>query len=300
MGAQEISTQEAVYSLLGLSLRCATRDVRFLNTNPSHERILMLKSKADLKKMPPRSKEVYEAYAALDKYLSREDQYEDCSFAHMMSWYEPLKTKSLHGQTMYRKRKSQRIIRFVGYSARNRLQDYMRESVLLFLPFRSEEIIQHTYGTLFHLHEERIQAERLSFNKFQQDTNESIDEVLQRAMQNEEEREANFAPPSMNVEEDIPAPGRATSTSSISRMVMQEVNEYHNIMKSLNPEQKALVDHVVIHVRDKPREQLKIFLTGGAGVGKSALVNALRSSLTWHYSSYRGVDGSTLKVLVLA
>jgi hypothetical protein len=301
MGAQEISTQEAVYTLLGLSLRCATRDVKFLNTNPSHERILMLKSKADLKLMPPRSKEVYEAYAALDKYLSREDQYEDCSFAHMMSWYEPLKTRAPNGKTMYRKRKSQRIIRFVGYSARNHLQDYMRESVLLFLPFRSEEIIEHTYATLFHLHEERIQAERLTFNKFQQDTNESIDEVLQRAMQDQEERETNFAPTSTNAEEDIAAPGQATArSSSISRMVMQEVNEYHNIMRSLNPEQKALVDHVLIHVRDKPREQLKIFLTGGAGVGKSVVVNALRRSLTWHYSSYRGVDGSTLKVLVLA
>ncbi|MCG8077484.1 MAG: hypothetical protein JAY75_14765, partial [Candidatus Thiodiazotropha taylori] len=40
----EVSAQEAVYFILQLPMKCASRDVIFINTSPEKERVIMLKS----------------------------------------------------------------------------------------------------------------------------------------------------------------------------------------------------------------------------------------------------------------
>jgi hypothetical protein len=53
-------------------------------------------------------------------------------------------------------------------------------------------------------------------------------------------------------------------------------------------------------VHRAPKVQLKCFLTGGSGMGKSVLTSALFQFLTRWYNDQPEVDKSTMKVLVMA
>lgn len=48
----EISAQEAVYLILGLPLRKASRDVKFISTSPPEERYVLLKTLEEIEKLP--------------------------------------------------------------------------------------------------------------------------------------------------------------------------------------------------------------------------------------------------------
>ena len=54
----EVSAQEAVYLVLGMSLTKSTRDVVFINTSPQNQRIQLLKQKSLLDEMPNDSTDI--------------------------------------------------------------------------------------------------------------------------------------------------------------------------------------------------------------------------------------------------
>jgi hypothetical protein len=85
---QEVSSQEAVYHLLGLPLRYSSRAVEFINTGKPCERILMLKPKSALQQMPSESTDIFEANALISRYEKRPPLLENFCLADYCSWFD--------------------------------------------------------------------------------------------------------------------------------------------------------------------------------------------------------------------
>ena len=75
--------------------------------------------------------------------------------------------------------------------------------------------------------------------------------------------------------------------------------EYRSMIQSLNVKQMQFFTHVMHHVKTKDTP-LRLFLTGGAGVGKSVVLRALYQSLHRHFCSNEGENPEDCRILVCA
>jgi hypothetical protein len=75
--------------------------------------------------------------------------------------------------------------------------------------------------------------------------------------------------------------------------------DFRKLVRSLNREQKLFFYHVLhsVKVNDEP---LRLFLTGGAGVGKSWLTNALYEAVIRHLNTIASENPDNVKVLKVA
>jgi hypothetical protein len=83
---------------------------------------------------------------------------------------------------------------------------------------------------------------------------------------------------------------------NLSRALVDDPT-YFGLVRKLNVEQRLFFNHVMYLVHRAPEVQLKCFLTGGAGMGKSVLTSALFQSLTRWYNDQPEMDKSAMKVL---
>ena len=74
--------------------------------------------------------------------------------------------------------------------------------------------------------------------------------------------------------------------------------EYYKTIRSLNAEQKSLYDHCML-AATRP-EPMRIFISGGAGVGKSVLMRTLQEKFTRYYDHFQNIFRDRLKVLKMA
>ena len=89
--------------------------------------------------------------------------------------------------------------------------------------------------------------------------------------------------------------GEQDSTDIILNMMKDE--EYTDLLRSLNRKQREFFYHVMkcIKTEDAP---FHLFLTGGAGVGKTAVVTAIYQMAIRFYNKGAGVNPDELKVLL--
>ena len=71
------------------------------------------------------------------------------------------------------------------------------------------------------------------------------------------------------------------------------------MVQTLNKEQKEFFYHV-LHLIKTSEEPFYCFLSGGAGVGKSHVTEALYQAALKYYNTRPGIDFSQTKVLMLA
>ena len=169
----EVSAQEAVYLLLQLPMCRCMRSVRFVNTGPPNERVSILKSKTLLDQMDAESTDVL-CKGLLNNYAERPSQLENVCLAEFASCFEKKKKPStrkkqvecylkedaydedklddpdiqddidveyvLEDGTILYQRKVPKILRCVRYSVHNDPENYYREKIMLYLPWREEEI----------------------------------------------------------------------------------------------------------------------------------------------------------------
>ena len=76
-------------------------------------------------------------------------------------------------------------------------------------------------------------------------------------------------------------------------------NDCRKLVRSLNIEQKELFYHV-LHAIKTDNDPLRLFLSGGVGVGKSTVTNALYEALSRNLSSVPGENPDEVKVLKVA
>ena len=158
----EVSAQEAVYFVLQLPLKNSPRDVVFINTSPENERVVVLKSLKIIQNLPDDSTEV-ETTSIVKRYADRPRQLEETCLAEFCSWFKveykgklvtvdhQEESESLQSETTLQKeqylcedgttlkrRRRPIVIRYVRYQQQIDSENYFREVLMLFYPWRRE------------------------------------------------------------------------------------------------------------------------------------------------------------------
>lgn len=96
---------------------------------------------------------------------------------------------------------------------------------------------------------------------------------------------------------------KTSSTASVTRCARPDIlqeEDYQELVSKLNYEQKDALDCAIDSVRHNDNEPLKIYITGGAGTGKSLLISALYQSLIRHYDMNLDRDLRSNSVMLCA
>ena len=91
------------------------------------------------------------------------------------------------------------------------------------------------------------------------------------------------------------------STSDNEELAVKRMNdeEFRKLVRTLNIKQMEFFYHV-LHCIKSSDEALRLFLSGGAGVGKSTVTNALYEALIRYLNSIPGENPDEVKVLKVA
>ena len=342
----EVSAQEAVYLDLQIPLTKCTRDIVFVNTSVPEERIFLLKPKAALDELPAESTDVesdnvIQRYSKRPKQLSKfcladyvskvdiiypkgnkvpekvNDKNDDdrCdsrssnesedSLDDDNSLGSDLLYKTKNG-TKYKKRKVPRIIRYVKYKKKKDPENYFREQLMLFVPWRNEQ--KDLLGS-FDTYEAHYNSVQTSLILKRNEYEHHIEELeLARQMMEDEQREYDQTAPNAEQENREAEeegskeseqfvyfnPSRVVehrhydigielqSTCSVPPVettgILLPDDEYLTLLRSLNLRQREFFNHIVHWIKCKD-EPVYAFLTGGAGVGKSVVIRALYQTL---------------------
>ena len=342
----EVSAQEAVYLDLQIPLTKCTRDIVFVNTSVPEERIFLLKPKAALDELPAESTDVesdnvIQRYSKRPKQLSKfcladyvskvdiiypkgnkvpekvndknDDDQGDSSSSNESedsldddnSQGSDLLYKTKNG-IKYKKRKVPRIIRYVKYNKKKDPENYFREQLMLFAPWRNEQ--KDLLGS-FDTYEAHYNSVQTSLIPKRNEYEHHIEELeLARQMMEDEQREYDQTAPNAEQENREAEeegskeseqfvyfnPSRVVehrhydigielqSTCSVPPVettgIMLPDDEYLTLLRSLNLRQREFFNHIVHWIKCKD-EPVYAFLTGGAGVGKSVVIRALYQTL---------------------
>ncbi|XP_070538389.1 uncharacterized protein [Ptychodera flava] len=88
----EVSAQEAVYLVMQMRLRRASRGFIFINTSPRDDRVILLKPLDDIQNMRPNATDI-ESDSILKKYERRPKALEKLCLADLAAWYSFQKLK---------------------------------------------------------------------------------------------------------------------------------------------------------------------------------------------------------------
>ena len=342
----EVSAQEAVYLDLQIPLTKCTRDIVFVNTSVPEERIFLLKPKAALDELPAESTNVesdnvIQRYSKRPKQLSKfcladyvskvdiiypkgikvpekvNDKNDDdrCNSSSSNESEDSLDDDNSRGSdllyktkngTKYKKRKVPRIIRYVKYNKKKDPENYFREQLMLFVPWRNEQ--KDLLGS-FDTYEAHYNSVQTSLIPKRNEYEHHIEELeLARQMMEDEQREYDQTAPNAEQENREAEeegskeserfvyfnPNRVVehrhydigielqSTCSVPPVettgILLPDDEYLTLLRSLNLRQREFFNHIVHWIKCKD-EPVYAFLTGGAGVGKSVVIRALYQTL---------------------
>ena len=87
LNSVEISAQEAVYVVLQLPMRKASRSVIFINTSPPAERVELLKPLSEIENMEDDSEEI-QSGGLLKRYVERPECMQNVTLADWAAWYD--------------------------------------------------------------------------------------------------------------------------------------------------------------------------------------------------------------------
>ena len=221
----EISAQEAVYIVLLLPMRKASREIIFINTSPPEERVELSKPINDIENMEDDSEEVYTS-GLLKRYCKRPKKLEHLTLADWAAWYDcrgkpfikqsnELDTDGLPSEkfndenhndddddsdhlisktsSKIKRRTKSRIIRSVWFNKESHPEKHYHELLMLFTSWRNEETdligmcssYQECYMQRYHLIEEQLNEYAVC--------NEDFDEIQQEINITEEAYDT-FAP----------------------------------------------------------------------------------------------------------
>jgi hypothetical protein len=294
----EVSAQEASYGVLGIPLTNSSRDCIFIPTGPPEERLIFVKTENELRNLDSDSTDIG-ARGLLDHYVQRPDEIEDICLAEFAARYTYSSRKSkptepeindvldineeeglneqdelpkfmrLKDKSGYiRKRKNQRIIRFRRYGEKEDPENYFREQIMLYHPWRNEdiEISNIDHCERFHTLEDQIRDLRKKFNSLEleltkhgfdsDDSSEEDEEDKDYAAMGGYEGKADIMQELFQDRDNghvdrIPVP------------LMMDDKLYHSLIQSLNTRQEQYLCHV-IDVLQKG-SNLTEFVYGGAG-----------------------------------
>ena len=370
LNATEVSAQEAAYLILQLSMSRKSRKCEFLSTAPQNERTFLLKSRKELEALPKESTEIeadntIKRYArrheALEDYCladfvskivsvtnirQRHDReckddndFTDCDEDEPdeMTRVQPegsntskLRHSVTKGNVRIVLRQKTKVLRYVHYSEKVDSENYYREQLMLFHPWRNEEQDLLNGFKNFKDHFKAIEKE-IQTKKAEYDSSYELLEEIEKAAEtgiidcfddicpNIESVEANDAhiEPSASTSyafynpqshehayHDLgPDIGLMSQIQPDDIQIIQTrlpEKDFLELLSRLNNKQRELFTHITHSLYQKPFEQLCIFITGGAGVGKSVLIRTLYQALHRFLCSESGQNPEDVKILLCA
>ncbi|XP_063420756.1 uncharacterized protein LOC134705970 [Mytilus trossulus] len=248
------------------------------------------------------------------------------SYDHMQSC--PDKEICMSDGGILKKRKTQRILKYVRFNKDHSTENYYRELIMLFHPWVNEERdIPDSYSLLKQMYTQNsvcIEKQKKLYER-----NRGLIEQVEsyNGDQNnfDDNMNTEFMPENLHAEENDRSEGLTLSEKygcfdpgrpeqydvgldiGITRkqigdedclMKMPE-NDYRELVRNLNDEQKGYFYHVLHWFKTKD-EPVYNFLSGGAGVGKSVLIRAIYQGLLRILNMAPGSNPDDVKVLLCA
>jgi DNA replication protein DnaC len=237
--------------------------------------------------------------------------------------HSKLNTVVLSGGSIVRRRKKKKILRYVRYSKDKDPENHFREALMLFYPWRYEDKIIgkcETYEERYQQVKEQVElkrgeyeqnakqideAEALEFNEDDTDMwnavapgNQHQEIQDEHLKQNNSEcgDEDEFTEYDIGIDLGI-KPGDSTMEETVKNRISD--NEYRTLVQSLNQEQKEIFNHITKITKNSDQQQF-IFISGGAGVGKTTLTLTLYQALIRHYNSDPGLNPEQASVMMVA
>ncbi|XP_065931772.1 uncharacterized protein [Magallana gigas] len=228
--------------------------------------------------------------------------------------------------SILKQRNIQKVIRYVRFNKNQDPENYYREQLMLFLPWRKE--IDDLLGSHSSYESKFIQTKDIIFNnreayaldKGVADIVEDNEMVLLNdnanvisALQHSEEIDLNiedqmcldhgcFNPETAGVSYDLGLDlGITRKQVEINDLVFNTMNdeEYRKLTCELNVKQKQFFYHI-LHSVKTDQLPLYCFLSGGAGVGKSVLTTCLYQSIVRYFSKKLADRPDEIKAVLCA
>lgn len=363
----EISAQEAAYLILQMPLRNSSRSVVFVNTNEPGQRTFLLKPMESLQELPDSSTDIesdnsikrYQrrpkslqnccladfiskfdvVFPAKDKRQQHknlsvlpEDEREEIDDDHILQEMDTgqnnnEKEYEMKDGSVLKRRKTQKILRYVRFNREQDPENYFREQLMLFFPWRNEDHDlkgNFTSYELCFIHNQ----ETVKRNKKHYEADKGVTEIVENNMlhlsfesnhivsaeiQHEEELDSQqvveicekngcFNPQFVGAEYDIGCDlGITRKQIESNDIVLHQMSdtEYQNKVRSLNEDQKLFFYHV-LHMVKTGNFPFYYFLTGGAGVGKSLLTTCLYQAITRYFAKQPGENLDEIKTVLCA
>ena len=360
----ETSQEEAAFLLLQLEMTHMSRECVYINTTPEHSRIFLIKDMETLKNMDPESTQI-KCNGIVEYYMKHPKIFENYSlaeFASKIRIIHPLKgiwRAENHGSsedderydsqsrqkeyksesivhisrngTVYKQRVKDRNIRYVGYSKSKDIDNYYRERLMLFFPWRYEQndlkFDGHTYEEFYKLNSSTIQQVQKKYEHYNDilldaiETTEGVEytnndddnsDMETNVISNydkyaffDPDREENLL--NYDIADDIHCKETRIGNKLKAMSYETEVdcsghkmknNDYIYAMRSLNKKQYELCIHIM-HQIECEADQMFIFLEGSGGVGKTHLARAVCETVTRYYNKKPGQCNDGEHVLIL-
>ena len=335
INSSEVSAQEAVYILLSMPLSHYSRSSVFINTGEKKDRVRRFKSLTQLKELDRDSNDVL-MDGLIEYYTHRPDELENICLAEFASLYDYTKcrssdaTKEEEEQQMVeelntgkvqalkdnkgfiRLRKTAKIIRYRRYQKEKEPANFYREKLMLYVPWRNEDndLINIDHQTKFEsLASTIMEKERQYVEDAAQDyavIESSLEKEAREEFFNarEEEIPEEFAhlgirEHDQNSDEEVQdITGLNPSPGSFLVPKHMEDGTFELLINKLNEEQRHFVLGLLNHVKTTD-DPFLVFLTGGAGTGKSVTIVAIYQCLIRWYARQPGFKEKPDMVTVL-
>jgi hypothetical protein len=292
----EVSAQEASYGVLGIPLTNSSRDCIFISTGPPEERIIFVKTDNELRNLDSDSTDIG-AKGLLDHYIQRPDEVKDICLAEFAAWYTYSSRKSkptdteildvvdvneaevsdeqvelpkfmrLKDKSGYiRRRKVPRIIRFRRYGEKEDPENYCREQIMLYHPWRDEdvEISNIDHRERFRILQDDIREVRKKFNSLEVELTNTVDSEDSSEDEADEEYAAMGGyEGKADIMQEIFQDRDNGNLERIPVPLMMDDKLYHSLIQSLNTKQEQYLCHVIEALQNG--RNLTDFVYGGAG-----------------------------------
>lgn len=316
----EMSAQEAAWYLLRQNMSYGSRETVYIPTVWPCERQKSFKSKAqmDRQNIGYNSVDVW-TKSIIQKYEERPADLESFCLADFVALYTPKRSRNQpevqegdgneqsdeEDQNVrnvdYSRRNFARIIRFKNYDISD-TNNYKREMVTLFLPFRNEQVDVLDRDKFIDIYDQKIQE--IAIKKTEYCSNFSVEQIIDEYQLLQQGRPENptvdvvmereqFAREILSQEEenfdDFNQDRTGVTVSAIhARPNVMSKEQYCQMMRTTNKKQRALILEVIHRLSCPNSQPIQVFFTGPAGCGKTYVLKLIMETFN-RYSQQQNV-----------
>ena len=244
----------------------------------------------------------------------------DTESTHITLTYQLPKEIELKNGLKLVKRKFEKVIRYVRFNVDIDRENHFREKLMLFLPWRNENIdLMATFSTYeehytnvqSHISTKQALYERVApLNNIDENVSLDNDDAIDSSTDDIDQTEISakygcFNPDDKSLHQsydlgiDLGIRKSVVGVNVVSEALLPE-SKYRETIRSLNKEQKCIFYHILHWFKVNTDEPLYAFLSGGAGVGKSVTTRAMYQALYRFFSHQIDSCPDDVRILMCA